>query len=684
MPSFQSYPYMEPPSFVVPHTHHHLMDYRRMLNPQYYQTMAYQSRRFRYQHNSQTREMTNSEVQTEPLSGTQRTSPPSSTQLESSSIFPVSSHTPSPPSSQLISPTVAVQKNDHPAELKNLMPSTSPPTTRAPANGSFVIQTEEVRIECCTTPVGMQLLHSHETTGVSRSFSQELVQCSSVLQDHVADNASSIPEEQSEQGLRACPDILLVGTPKNGEKFPPLEEEPTGRFYSRDVPCSKKDVTATPKTAQRAIQLPFNPKYLDELRKMESTVWSAEETLIPSSESFIKNDFTDSYDERLADEIPIDGPQIRGELPTKGNGLHATDVPPCVLSEAVNRVLVDAPGTVEANPAKAAESYSVMLENPPQLEEENQDKNDIGIQDHQDSSFESLPAYLPSASWLADFESARYRSRFSPTMQQQSRPLTRHDLELPSRRRKLDLECKEHTMGRLPKERCNPKGKADRRSLSDHECCLRRNYYRENSFTPGPKRDRLCTRCLAKQTVYASPNPGLESRTLKRKAVPFQQRNDTPLPTCDACVRHSKKIPTQGSCPDVGGGCHGRHAEAESSENGSSCAGTNCPGKIRRPNDLKRPLASKQNLVTHPSCTYPKLREKNCVCNKLPCQSVTRERLSCCPHGNAIQEMDENCAVPLLIQDKWKHVDPLYYRCQRGQKFVFLHYWTRVCFSFLT
>uniref|UniRef100_A0A3Q3W0M6 Uncharacterized protein n=1 Tax=Mola mola TaxID=94237 RepID=A0A3Q3W0M6_MOLML len=180
----QPNPYMEPPGFVVPHTHLHLMDYRRMLNPQYYQTMAYHSRKFRYQHNSQTREMTSSEVQTEPLSAIQRSNTQSSSAVKASCSLLVGSsdHNPGAPASQLFAPAVAVQKRDHSPAPKDMVP---PSTTSTPPNGSFVIQTEEVRIECCTTPVGLQLLHSHETAEVSHSFSQDMVQRSSIRQGHM-------------------------------------------------------------------------------------------------------------------------------------------------------------------------------------------------------------------------------------------------------------------------------------------------------------------------------------------------------------------------------------------------------------------------------------------------------------------------------------------------------------------
>ena len=64
--------YMEPPGYVMPQSHLHLVDYRRMLSPQYYHTLAYQSRTLSYQHSSSNRDMISSEVQTEPLSASKK------------------------------------------------------------------------------------------------------------------------------------------------------------------------------------------------------------------------------------------------------------------------------------------------------------------------------------------------------------------------------------------------------------------------------------------------------------------------------------------------------------------------------------------------------------------------------------------------------------------------------------
>lgn len=686
MPNYQPNPYMEPPGFVVPHTHLHLMDYRRMLNPQYYQTMAYHSRKFRYQHNSQTREMTSSEVQTEPLSAIQRSNTQSSSAVEASCSLPVGSsdHNPGAPASQLFAPAVAVQKGDHSPAPKDMVP---PSTTSTPPNGSFVIQTEEVRIECCTTPVGLQLLHSHETAEVSHSFSQDMVQRSSIRQGHMLqDKGVCLPADHTERALQSCPDILLVGTPNTGETIPARMESPTVSAASTagsqvaahgDVHEIEKGVSMASKNLDgRVIQLPFDPKYLDELRKMESAVWSVGETLIPSPES---------YGESLAavGEIPKDVLMIKEEVPTKEISPLVVEMEDRVptadgpwdemMSEADICPLMDDPGAEETTvTAEVADvPYRLLLDSSPRKEDGSQHRQETNVQDHQDTSFESLPAYLPSASWLADFGNVHYCTKLPLTPKKQSRPLSSHRLDVPPRRRKLNLEYKDQPTIRKPKERYKPKGKVDRRSLSDHECCLSRNFS-ENAFTTyASERDRLCSRCLAKRRICRTASPGLDGCTLKRKAVPFQQRNDTLLPTCEACKCHSKKrLMGKDSTPDVRGRHCGQDSEGESSERGSchtepKWRAADDPGKL---GDLKRPLASKQNLVTCPAAMFPKLREKNFVCNEPQCQSAAQERLRHCPHGNAVREMDENCAAPLSLQEKWRHMDQVYltHRCQTG------------------
>lgn len=688
MPHYQANPCLEPPGFVVPHTHLHLMDYRRMLNPQYYQTMAYHSRRFRYQHNGPTREMTSSEVQTEPLSTPQRTSTPASSDIEASSVLPVCSsdtdHT-----SQSLSPVLAMQKEDHSLEV---------PSSTTPRNGGFVIQTEEVRIECCTTPVGMQLLHSHETAEMSHTFSQDVVQCSSIIQGHVLqDEGLGLSADQSEQAVQACPDILLGGTSSTGEKIPALEEygnQTNPPTVTSDMPVNRdfegirneKDLRMTSKNDFKVVHLPFDPKYLDELRKMESTVWSVEETLVPYPESLMRNSCTDSPDETAvvpsADMLIIKDPPTDEVVPT----VELEDMIPTVevpgeemVSEAVSPVMdvaEEAPLTKNTRTAEVDLAHNLLLlDNSPLKGDRNQHREESIVQDHQDTSFESLPAYLPSTSWLADFDNVYYCSKMPPPPKKQNRPLSNRALDVPSRRRKLDLEYKTQPVPK-PEERYKPKGKVDQRSLSDHECCLSRNF-NENTFSPYvSKIEQLCSGCLAKHRICTSASPGLAGRSLKRKAAPFQQWNDAFLPTCETCKSHRKRrLMRKGSNPDVRILYHGHDTEGESSENSSKMGrkwrAADDPRKLADP---KRPLASKQNLERYPTAMYPKLRDKNCMCNEQQHQSVARERLHRCPHGNTIREMDENCAMPVPLQDKWRNMDQIYLtqRWQTGKQMAFI------------
>ncbi|XP_018534770.1 uncharacterized protein LOC108885075 [Lates calcarifer] len=530
-----------------------------------------------------------------------------------------------------------------------------------------------------------------------------MVQCSSILQGSVVqDDGLSLPADQSEQALQPCPDILLVGTPSGGalqesrNQMDPVAE--VSNVGSQVAACgeveemkSEKHLSVTSKNFNfKVVHLPFDSKYLDELRKMESTVWSVEETLIPSPESLIQNGCTDSHDETLAaltevpsadvltmneEEVvpmiempPLAEDKLKDMAPAVEGPMHEL-VPEADICPMMD-ITEEAPMTKLTHTAEVDLAHNLLLLDNSPLKGDREHRREANIQDHQDTSFESLPAYLPSTSWLADFDNVYYCSKMPPTPKKQKKPLSSCGLDVPTRRRKLDLEYKEQPIVRKPKERYKPKGKVDRRSLSDHECCLSRNF-NENVFTPyASKRERLCSRCLAKRRICISANPGIDGRSLKRKAVPFQQWNDALLPTCEACKSHTKKPMRKGSIPDVRGLHHGHDTEGESSENSSCRRGPKwrAAEDARKLTDVKRPLASKQNLERCPAAMYPKVREKNYVCNELLHQPVAWEGLRHCPHGNAIREMDENCAVPVSLQEQWRNMDQMYltHRWQTG------------------
>lgn len=633
MPPYQPGAYMEPPSFVVPHTHLHLLDYRRLLNPQHYQTMAYHSRKFRYQHNSSSRETSTAEVQTEPLTGLQGTrSTANSAEVEAPSGLDVRSSDRSfcGPSHERHLSASAVQK---PA-----------------SNGSFVIQTEEVRIECCAAPVGLQLLHASDATGASLSFSQDAIQCSSVLDGRaMPEDESSFSTDESDRPLEVCPDILLVA-----EKFPMPETKNQALTVNTpfsgvtDDMRSDKYLDETSRSLDlKVVHLPFDQQYLDELRKMESSVWSMEETLLSSPQSLIQNVSTGSHDETLIGETTVilklgdEAPEVPLQVEREGVVQSVED------PEAVFCPLTEVPAPKDSQVTEQVYTEDVVLkpevtvlEKSPLKAETNGHRPEPNVQEPpQDTSFESLPAYLPSTSWFSDIDGVYYYGKMPPAPQKWHRPPNQPGLDVQNRRRKLELDYKDQPNVR--KSKFKPQDKTDRQSQSDHEYCLSRGL-NENAFAHyGPKQDQFCSRCVVKHAnICSSVGTDLHGRSLKRKAVPFHQWNHGFLPTCEACRSHSKRrLSRNGSIPDVSAPHWGLDAppmagSGDSSENSSCHAGT------------RRPLASSKQLQP----LNPKLREKNRGYDEAQLQPAAWERARHCPHGNAIR--DENTAVHAVSFDQ--------------------------------
>ncbi|KAJ0059955.1 hypothetical protein NL108_016983, partial [Boleophthalmus pectinirostris] len=608
LPHFPPAPYMEAsPGFVLPHTHHHLMDYRRLLNPQYYQSMAYHARRLRYQQNLPTRDVTSSEVQTEPLPVSQRTS----------TSTPSLNQTDAQKESSNLSTASSAQKDDRTLALNDLAPLTANAT---PQKGSFVIETEEVRIECCASPAGLQVLHSHETSEMSRRFAQDVVHCSSIVQNGVRpdDNAQIVNTEiKNVRSPQPCPDILLVANPNTNDKNIEVETAVTNNSklkISADVEAIRNEKNL------KVVRLPFNPRYLAELRKIESSVWSAEETLTPSSEFIM-----DSCNETFLSEA---------EKRITRDKTGQDDVVPFVyLPKTMNEELENAIPTFENSivdlPDKEIQKQSCVYSKIDLKCSQNLLSDDSpldgNLQEQPDTSFESLPAYLPSTNWLADFENTIY-AKMPPTPQKANKQMESRSLIVPGRRRKLDAEFKDVTAIRKPKERYKSKGNADRGSVSDHECCVSRSY-NENAFVSyATKGQRLCTRCMSKQKIYKTSTSPAQQQVSQRRVTPFQPWNDDVL-TCDACKGHTtKQFARKGSIPEIR-----VDRDGEVSQNGCKWRSE----ETRK--ETKRPLALKPQNVE--KC-YWKTRERGCAYGE-PQHDQWRRVYHCC-HGNAIREADEN------------------------------------------
>ncbi|CAL8311343.1 unnamed protein product [Merluccius merluccius] len=690
MPAMNPYPmnaYMDPPGYVMPQSHLHLMDYRRMLNPHYYQTLAYHSRRLHYQHNAPGRDMISSEVQTEPLSVSQKSSTAAAACGEGGGVARGEAHKGFPDGTQNclerncsgrahpLPQAMSVKTDDGLVNLKKSSPSS---IEKAPQKSSFLIQTEEVRIECCSTTASLEVLRSCETQELALAHAyaaQKPAHLSPVINQSpvLQEMAASAPKAQSDNSRQACPDILLVGSAScGGPEGTPASQETKARLKrgaspdsgSRVEVCGGKAQKQTGEQGRRrnnanvsrssndgcskVLHAPFDLDYLDELRSMETTAWSMEDTCVPSPDWMVQNTLIDFHMETLvaeatvpcqkdlidvfSEEVPmeqvvpmIEMPQSEGPLMELGftgdapmvasaspsDGLASTEV--CVAEMASMAPTVNATG-VSLSPS------SELVVGLPITADTIQHELKLKDQSHPETSFESLPAYLPFTTWPTDRVNVQQCSEVPQTPQKHGKYLSAHASEAPIRRRKLNLESKELHMVQKPKVEKMSKIRGDRRSLSDHECCLRRNP-NENAFPARrPRGARLCTRCLANHSSCMPVSPGPESPQLfKRKSPnPLQPwLQDRVPPTCEACkALHAKKrLMRRGTGSDVCGPRGHDDAGGETSEN-SSCQTV---PKWWGPDDARRgPTDSKRHQVSRkcPVAPYPKLREKNCACDE--------------------------------------------------------------------
>ena len=267
--------------------------------------------------------------------------------------------------------------------------------------------------------------------------------------------------------------------------------------------------------------------------------------------------------------------------------------------------------------------------------------NDVG---QHETSFESLPAYLPSTSWLADSGNNYYYSRLPPRDQEQHRILSGCPAELSRKRRVVKPQPQDH-LGAQGRE-CGHRAKMDRRSLSDNECCASQNINKNPPVPSSSKQERFCARCLTKRRALMSVP---EARPIKRREVPVSLWDDA-LATSRYHPR--KRVAGRSNISAV-------HKEdqtrGESSENGSCRAkpkGLEDPARAPEP---RRPLSTKKQVEKCPVGPHAKLQDKLCACQAHLHATWEGPRR----HRRVVREdNEENQAVP--PQNRCRHVDPHY------------------------
>ncbi|XP_064189829.1 uncharacterized protein buc2l [Anguilla rostrata] len=616
MPPFQPNPYMEAPGYIVPQAQLHLADYRRMVNPHFPPTVAYHARRFRYQQNGAPRETANSEVQTEPpplsRSGSRDSDPcPGSDPLVGSDSGRGSSCANASAHSQ----STCCEK---PGRLN---PEATPPPVPATPMGGYTCRSEEVRIECEASPAGLKIIRSHETTAESLSVAAaapggDLVRCdvwsvssaegviplyrSSAHEGDAVSRDPSCPAPE-EQCVASYPDILLMGgSPSRGEDLPTPPREcatltgppaagPAGGAVTpacgaseslgdaeRDHEGPVDDCPANPakNVHFKILRLPFEMQYLDDLRNLEESVWSVESLMpyVPSAEWMIQQGFMQP--EKIAAEVPVETSASQSEA-----------APALEISQEV--AVVQGGGQRESV-----------------------------------SSVDSLPPYLPSASWLADFGNVYYYSKLPLHVQEQLSIMGNPADPLVARKKSEKKSSGQRAVAvpAAPKKREEKHRRAPK---------LERRERGRSALVPGDEGPQNCAGCLNRRNVPASLKPAAGPTVKRHRVSPPPPPSPGGSPTGQTCLacgfcgarpvrkRRGPEVPVRNT--EEG------EVEDEAVENRAHPAAPKQPGGGERgragvpaaeDDGGRRPAPSRRHVESCSAAQCSKLRELNCSCEE--------------------------------------------------------------------
>ncbi|KAI4885274.1 hypothetical protein NFI96_013682, partial [Prochilodus magdalenae] len=604
VPPFPPASYMEPPGYMLPHAQLHMTDYRRMMAPHPAPAMAYQARRFRYQHTTPSgRVMVSSEVQTDPV-GT------ASPQRDRSGA--TSSHTSSDSgkslgcSSNLSSPIPHADASVCPEEAcgTDTVGGASKVPSAVP-NSEILYQAEEVRIECSGTRAGLKIIHAKETTELASSG--ELLQCNMgtvhSTEDVVLRCYQPLPfgenkprepsddlDHSDEQYLPGCPDILMTGVCPSSGSLEESDGAPAEPVNSTEihtvavqgdpglVKCEDGLCGSSKNVHFKILRLPFDLHCLDELRQMEASVWSVESLVpyVPSTEWMLQNGLLTPQKPSLA-----------------------------TVMEVPSEVALEAPQTA----AEAASTPQENLQAERMIELDGQDSM---------TSLESLPPYLPAASWLADFSNVYYSKLSSNAQQQPGNLSTWPEGQLGDKSEvKQDANMQSSVSPKSgPVQFKEPRSRHRSRTVGLSPSKLDACPVMSRSGMPhSPEHKvRICKSCMMKQkagNLSASPSPKANCGKRHRVAHSHLTGDKTKVHLCAVCMCDPEKISRCKASVDD------ETTEGEVSENSLYPSGgpkkRAADGQKRMHNDSQKVPAGR-HAEKCPMARQSKLREKNCSC----------------------------------------------------------------------
>ncbi|XP_015210135.2 bucky ball-like isoform X1 [Lepisosteus oculatus] len=531
-------PYMEIPGYIVPQAQLHPADYRRLLNPHFPPTMAYHARRFRYQQNTTSKETTSSEVQTDPAvlmndsqhSGVIGTCVGGAQAGRSDSVREAR-HVGSFSNSIVCSRS---EKQDVPGEEAGSL------TSRVTSPKSFVFQKEEVRIECRDMPSTLKIFRSRETTAESSpSTSGNLVQCdvwsvsstegvmplysSTINETNVLQNAVR-PEELQEQCVPAFPDVLLLGaSPPNAVASVRDEKKPAVHKEHRTRPNKKGSAPVTEQDPRMVQNDKGAPRHLHE----------------------------EDGGAKPVEHVPADNPKQQCEVlhvedlkKAELSGKSVTKLDPHVSPEewlAQQGKTHPEKATEEPFNERAPDSHVEQMETGSVANSQDHTTGKDKNENEEGWPVETLPPYVPSASWLADFGNVYYFSKLPQSVQDHlSIFSTSKDAIRMGKKAKLTCEgpCDpmDTSMQKRVKKRhsrlLEVKGTPENEGFCNH-------LINRNALNPNDEGAKRCTHCLSKQNAHGSSDSkalcGHKRHKLTQQTADLKQ-------TCAACRYSSTQV----------------------------------------------------------------------------------------------------------------------------------------------
>ncbi|KAK3529187.1 hypothetical protein QTP70_019433 [Hemibagrus guttatus] len=581
LPPFPPASYVEAPGYILPHTQLHMVDYRRMMTPHLAPAMAYQARRFRYQHTTPSgRVMVSSEVQTEPVSA-------NSSRQGCNVVTSTQSSSESGRSTDSSSVLSSIPNEDQAACLEKgcaVLSKMSGDTAKISTvqNGGILFQAEEVRIECSGSPSAVKITHSKETTELA-SNAGELLQCNmGSAEDVVLRCFQPVPfGDEERKGTKnlshledPCPDILMVSCPSNGSVsmlegsiVAPVEPVNSTLVVQGDPSLVKnaQDMCGNPNNIHfKILRLPLELQCLDELQQMEASVWSVESLMpyVPTSEWMMQNSLTPG----------------KPSLPT------VMEVPAESVLHSIQSTAAATPSLLEAGTVIELDGQGSM------------------------TSLESLPPFLPSASRLAEFGNA-YFNKLSSDVQKVSNPdnMAKGQTEAHQDTRVQTGHQSPNAAPMKLKEELNQSERVEV-GLNDWEACA------VTLFPESPLKHkiRMCKSCSVKRSAdICSGSPSSKVGCIKRhKASRALLAGDkVKVPLCATCMCAPEK---KARCKVAAINAESNIAHNEVSEN-EVYPSKKCSKNLYK---VQNPHSGK-HLEKCPMPHQSKLREQNCLCEDM-------------------------------------------------------------------